>query len=638
MKTLVLEDDILVLDFPYDKLEVEEIKAIAGTRWDKRRLVWTAPIRSLNQIVEFAQKHDFEVDTDVLLLNVPEHKMPESFVDLEDGVIRIAFNYDRVMVTAVKEIAGVTWDRKSMAWKAPTTSVEQVVHWAELFHVPVDKEVLEVGSTTQELLEVLTDASRATDANVEVPGLQGALLPYQKAGVAYAVSARRTFIADEMGLGKTIQAMASIEMIGRRGENIFPCLVVCPPNLVLNWQKEWNKFFPDRSTQIVVNRKEFDITNDIVIVGYSNLKAHESVLKRCKSFVFDESHYCKSRDAQRTKAAKAITKSAGPEAPIFLLTGTPVTNRPMEYGSQLEILGQIDKFGGLWGFYRRYCDAFKDRWGQWHLEGASNLTELNERLRATCYIRRLKEDVLADLPPVSHDVVLVEPTGAAMREYRKAEKDIVAYIVERAKQIAEEMGLSVGAAAVRAKIAAESNEHLMRIGVLRKLAAKAKMAAVEEWIEGRIDEGLKIVVAAHHREIVDLLAHKYGGLKIQGGMDIGEVEEAKELFQTSPEAPVIVLSIQAAKTGHTLTASQNVLFVELPWTPADVDQTVGRCHRLGQKGSVTATFMLAAGTIDEEVYDLVEKKRAVVDEATDGGAPGGEVSAGQFVLGFLDKA
>jgi SNF2 family DNA or RNA helicase len=239
---------------------------------------------------------------------------------------------------------------------------------------------------------------------------------------------------------------------------------------------------------------------------------------------------------------------------------------------------------------------------------------------------------------VSHDVVLVEPAGAAMREYRKAEKDIVAYIVERAKQIAEEMGLSVGAAAVRAKIAAESNEHLMRIGVLRKLAAKAKMAAVEEWVDSRIDEGLKIVIAAHHREIVDLLAHKYGGLKIQGGMELGDVEEAKDAFQTSAEAPVIVLSIQAAKTGHTLTASQNVLFVELPWTPADVDQTVGRCHRLGQKGSVTATFMLAAGTIDEEVYELVNRKRAVVDEATDGGAGAEEVSAGQFVLGFLDKA
>jgi SNF2 family DNA or RNA helicase len=302
------------------------------------------------------------------------------------------------------------------------------------------------------------------------------------------------------------------------------------------------------------------------------------------------------------------------------LTGTPVTNRPAEYASQLKILGQLDKFGGEWGFYRRYCGAFKDKWGQWHLEGHSHLDELNERLRSTCYIRRTKDQVLHELPPVIHDPIVVDGAAAALKEYKKAEIDIVEYLVQRAKEIALELGLSPHSAAVVARIKAESNQHLVRLSVLRKLAAKAKMPAIHEWVESRVLEGRKVVIAAHHRDIVDELAKKYGNLRIQGGMDINDIEEQKRIFMTAPaaEAPCIVLSIQAAKTGHNLQVAQDVLFVELPWTPADIDQTYSRCHRLGQKGSVTATYMLLDGSIDEDIYALIERKRGVVNQAVDG--------------------
>ena len=147
------------------------------------------------------------------------------------------------------------------------------------------------------------------------------------------------------------------------------------------------------------------------------------------------------------------------------------------------------------------------------------------------------------------------------------------------------------------------------------------MPAVVEFIESHLEEGKKVVVAAHHRDVVDELAAKYGNLKIQGGMDVEDIERCKSRFQDfgTEDAPVIVLSIQAAKTGHTLTAAQDVLFVELPWTPADVDQTYSRCHRLGQSGSVTATYMLCEGTIDEQMYSIIERKRDVVDQAVEGG-------------------
>ena len=206
-----------------------------------------------------------------------------------------------------------------------------------------------------------------------------------------------------------------------------------------------------------------------------------------------------------------------------------------------------------------------------------------------------------------------------------------------AKEIAEELGVSVKSAAVLARIKAESNEHMVKLSVLRRLAAKAKMEADKEIVESHIESGQKVVVAAHHRDIVEELAVKFGDLRIQGGRKVEDVEAAKSRFQNEPvgTAPVIVLSIQAAKTGHTLTAAQDVLFMELPWTPADIDQTYSRCHRLGQKGSVTATYLLCEGTVDQQIYDLIEAKRSIVNVATDGGTPVGEADTAQLLFDLM---
>lgn len=620
-RTLYLVDDNLVLDFPYDVEQVAEIKAIQGAKWDRVSKVWRAPASNMKQIRDFAMKHDFEIATEILLFDVPAHKNPGGGVSMDGDYLFMSFKYDPVMVRSVKQIEGVTWDSKTKAWKAPVTSIETVVKWAQTFSQEIPLDVIERANQIREELDSLRYASRSVDAEIEIPTLNGSLLPYQRAGVAYATNAKRSFIADEMGLGKTIQGMATLENIHLAGGSAYPAVVVCPPNLVLNWRREYERFLPDRRVAMVTNRKEFPWagTYDVVVVGYSNIPHWEKHLINHNGYIFDESHYCKSREAQRTRAARKMTAS-NPDAAVLCLTGTPITNRPSEYASQLEIIGRLDKFGGLWGFYRRYCDAYRDKWGQWNLSGNSNLDELNDKLRSTCYIRRTKDQVMTDLPPVIHSPLLVDGAPSIMKEYDKAQADIVQYLVERAKQIAEELGTSVGAAAVTTRMKAEANKHLMEISILRKIAAKAKMPVAIEWIDERIESGKKVVIAAHHREIVNELANKYGGLKIQGGMSLEDVELAKGKFQSLPveQAPVIVLSIQAAKTGHTLTAAQDVLFIEFPWTPADVDQTYSRCHRIGQRGSVTSTYMMTAGTIDEEIYKLIEKKRLVVDSATDG--------------------
>ena len=635
VKKLSLDDDHLVLDFPYDPEQVVKVKQIKGAKWDKVARVWRAPMVSLEEARQFAQDNDFDIDPEVLLFTLPSHKNEARGINYDGKWLTMSFGYDRVMIQSVKQVAGVTWDKKTMAWRAPVTSIADVVKWGDTFKQQVPDEVREMLKKVDASLTELKEASRLTDAEIEVTGLTGTLLPYQRAGVAYASNARRTFIADEMGLGKTLQAIATLEYV----HDSYPAVVVCPATLVLNWKAEYNRWLPHKKVAVVKDRKEFPSDYDVVVISYSNLNKWEKQLSNHKSYVFDESHYCKTPTAQRTKSAVKIARSAPKEGIVLCLTGTPVTNRPAEYASQLNILGKLDKFGGEWGFYRRYCGAFKDKWGQWHLDGHSNLDELNDLLRSTCYIRRTKEQVLSDLPPVIHDPVLVDGTAAGMKEYRKAETDIIEYLVQRAKEIALELGLNPNSAAVVAKIKAESNQHLVRLSVLRRLSAKAKMPVIKEWVESRVAEGRKVVIAAHHRDVVDELALAFGNLRIQGGMDINEIEAQKHKFMTLPceEAPVIVLSIQAAKTGHNLQVAQDVLFVELPWTPADIDQTYSRCHRLGQKSSVTATYLLCDGTIDEEIYNLIERKRGVVNQAVDGGPAAEADSLGELLMGLFRK-
>jgi SWI/SNF-related matrix-associated actin-dependent regulator 1 of chromatin subfamily A len=634
---LYLEKNEIVLDFPFDQGQVNEIKRISGAKWDKIDRVWRLPITSIAEAREFAINHDFEVEVDVLRFNAPRPKSGTTRVYLDDELIYIKIPYERVIVKAVKQVPAVSWDSSKHAWKAPMSSVANVIKWAEQFDIHVEPEVLAEASSVEESMNEFIEASRSTDAEVEVNGLQGSLLPYQRAGVSYAARARRTFIADEMGLGKTIQAISTVEYVW----DSYPAVVVCPPSLVLNWASEWNKWLPERRVATVTNRKDFPEKGsyDVVVVGYSNIPHWEKRLTGHRSYIFDESHYCKTPTAQRTKAAVKIARSAPKEGLVLCLTGTPVTNRPNEYASQLEILGRLKDFGGLWGFYRRYCAAYQDSFGQWNISGHSHLDELNERLRGVCYVRRTKDQVLSELPPVVHSKIIVEGSPAVMKEYEKAEKDILLYIAERARQLAIEQGKPSYGAAIHAMIKAEANEHLVRLSVLRRISAKAKMQAVSEWIDARIENGKKVVVAAHHREVVDEIARKYGNLRIQGGMSVEEVEENKRRFQNESvdKSPVIVLSIQAAKTGHTLTAAEECLFVELPWTPADVDQTYSRLHRIGQKGSVTATYMLTSGSIDEEVYELIEKKRSVVDAAVDGGEIVEENTSLQLILNLMDK-
>lgn len=551
-------------------------------------------------------------------------------IGLDGRVFTVVFPYDPALVEAVKALPRRKWNSAIKRWEVwqDADNVLPLFDFAERNEFEISVEVRERMAELVTTKTVAVAASKAADAEIEVAGLGGTLRPFQKAGLAYAAQAKRTFIADEMGLGKTVQALAAIEHL-----NAYPAVVVCPASLKLNWQREATKWLPKRTTSVWNGVAGGPA--DIIIVNYDVLKKHLDALQKIgpKAVVLDESHYIKSGQAQRTKAADALcsglsldknpatgkrTRVAEPVAYRFFLTGTPVLNRPEELLSQLAALGRLDDFGGFWGFAKRYCGARQDRFG-WDFSGATNLAELNEKLRATCMVRRLKADVLKELPAKTRTVQPLALTNR--KEYDKAAKDVVAWLRENEGAIKAE--------------AAAAAEALVKIETLKKLCVYGKMEAIREWVDTFMESGEKLVIFGWHQDVVNRLASdfvQYGAKALTGSTSLEERQAIVDAFQTDPACRLVVMNMQAGGVGLTLTAASNVAFVEQGWNPPTHVQAEDRCHRIGQTDAVTAWYLVADDTIDSDIQALIQQKAEVIDAVTDGKIVSG---AGESVFADL---
>jgi SWI/SNF-related matrix-associated actin-dependent regulator 1 of chromatin subfamily A len=447
----------------------------------------------------------------------------------------------------------------------------------------------------------LVALSAATDASLHVSGLGGELKPFQRAGVSYLLARRRAFLADEQGLGKTIEALATIEAAGA-----YPAVVVCPASLKLNWVRELERWLPQRSARALSGNGGAGGDGartpaaDITVVNYDIVAARldELCALAPQALVLDESHYCKNAAAKRTQAVQRLSAVVPRDGLVLALSGTPVMNRPAELISQLRILGRLEDFGSGVRFGQRF-------------RGADAHLRLHWHLRARCFVRRLKADVLPQLPAKTRAIVPVELDNEA--EYRLAERDLVAWLRSQPLDL-RELDAKV-AAALRA-------ERLVRCNALKLLAARGKLHAALAWIHDFCSSGEPLVVFAHHREIQRaVLARFPAALHILGEDSAVARDAALQAFQTSSggqDSQLIVCSLEVAGHGITLTRSSNVAFLELDWTPAKHDQAEDRCHRIGQQDAVNASYLLAADTIDETISTLLERKRAVIGAVTDG--------------------
>ncbi|HYN92163.1 MAG TPA: DEAD/DEAH box helicase [Thermoleophilaceae bacterium] len=464
-----------------------------------------------------------------------------------------------------------------------------------------------VDETASELIEELVSEyerasetvalSYADDAELRDLPLGGELHPFQRAGVRYALARRRTFIADEQGLGKTVQALATIE-----ADDAFPAVVVCPASMKLTWERESRHWLPHRSVAVLEGRTdstwtEHAVAAEIVVLNYDILDWHSDRLAQLepRALILDESHYIKNARAARTKAALELAERL-PEGALRLgLTGTPILNRAEELVSQLRVLGRLPDFGSGARLTRRFRAAGSDDRLHWNL-------------RAHCYVRRTKKQVLPQLPAKRQDTVPVLLSNE--QEYRLAERDVIAWL----------QTLPLDLRSIDARVAAALRaEQLVRLNHLRQLAARGKLPTALAWIGDFLESGEPLVVFAEHVATQKAVLERFPkAVHILGADSSQSRQRAVDAFQSEDGPQLIVCSMKAASQGITLTRASNVAFLELDWTPARHDQAEDRLHRIGQDSAVTAWYLLAPDTIDESMAELLQRKRSLIDAVTDG--------------------
>lgn len=549
-------------------------------------------------------------------------ELPSARLDgrAQDCVSRLLVDLDPppAVLTHVDGVAGprlrldVLWDTDAEAAFVELPGVERSTRTLPVdpWVVPaVDRFVrghgVEVGARARPVLGALRDEHDAALAAVErsrattAPPLEveavlgGELEPFQRAGVRYVLDARRTFLADEQGLGKTIQALAALE-----ADAAFPAVVVCPASLKLNWEREAARWLPHRSRAVVSGRGGAIAPADLTILNYEIVEAHGDTLRRRRprALVVDESHLVKNPRAQRTKAVRRLADAIGPDGLRVALTGTPVMNRPDELIAQLRVLDRLKDFGSGARFSQRFRT------------GPRSEERLHWHLRRHCFARRLKSEVLPQLPAKRRTVLPVALTNAD--EYAVAERDVIEWLRSLPLDLDE----------LDAKVAAARRaERLAQLNALKQLAARGKLAAAISWIADFLASEEPLVVFAHHQEIQEAVLGRFpDALHLLGRDGAGARDAAIRAFQ-EPDGPhLLVCSTAVASQGITLTRATNVCFLELEWSPAIHDQAEDRVHRIGQRDAVTAWYLLAAETIDETMARLIERKRDLVAAVTDG--------------------
>jgi SWI/SNF-related matrix-associated actin-dependent regulator 1 of chromatin subfamily A len=514
--------------------------------------------------------------------------------------------------------AGFRWNpEKKRWWTGDKEKALKLIEYA-------DKETKEALEYIEKLKEKALAASRAVDADIEIPCPGGLhYLPFQKAGIAFALERDRVLIADQMGLGKTIQAIGCINA----HPHISKVLIICPASLKLNWQRELEKWLVNRelSIQIISGSKNNQIIFDthIYIINYDIFKKHRW-LKRYywDILIVDEAHYLKNPKTQRSREIYGYKKNniepVEAKRKLFL-TGTPIVNRPIELYPLISYLGFYMEF---WTYARRYCNAQKNDYG-WDLSGASNLGELQEKLRTTIMIRRLKEDVLSELPPKIRQIIEVPAEGISA--YIKRELSCVRRYEEHKAELLAERDLAKASdneieyqKAVE-RLRALGKIYFDEISKLRHDTAVAKLPSVIVHLEDMLENVDKIVVFAHHKDVIGGIMRAFPeiSVKLTGDDSALARQSAVDEFQNNPEIRLFIGSITAAGVGITLTASSNVVFAELDWVPGNISQAEDRCHRISQLNSVLVQHLVVDGSLDAQLAKTVVKKQKVIDKALD---------------------
>lgn len=423
---------------------------------------------------------------------------------------------------------------------------------------------------------------------------------YQKQGIRRIDHFNgRVLLADEMGLGKTLQALYYL----KRNPLVRPAVIVCPASLKWVWETQAHEHC--RMRTIICNgrkppKKRLMERHPILILNYDILHNWRDYLLKLdiQCWIFDECHYLKNPSAQRTKAAKDLTEDT---PHILALSGTPLTNRPAELFPTLQMLWP-KVFPAFWPYGQRYCDMRITYWGK-DFSGAAHLDELHNRLKSLGMIRRLKKDVLKELPQKQRHVIPLEINNRS--EYNKATNDFILWLKQKDPAKAKR---------------AERAKTMVQMAYLKRLAAEGKMLNVFAWIDDFLEgSDSKLVVYCHHRSILALIQNRYKNrcVVIQGDTPQKQRKQAVEQFQRHANIRLFIGN-EAAIEGITLTAANTLAFVEQWFSPGKHSQAEDRIHRIGQDATASIYYLVAKGTIEERLCRIIQKKQDVLTRILDG--------------------
>jgi SWI/SNF-related matrix-associated actin-dependent regulator 1 of chromatin subfamily A len=410
---------------------------------------------------------------------------------------------------------------------------------------------------------------------------------HQIEAAAFLIHKKRAILADDMGAGKTLSAILAMQALSGKK------LIVCPASLKLNWKKEIQLVSEDPIVMIDGSKWLKVSRNSWVIINYDILKNHMTELKKAsfKVVAFDEAHYCKSINNNGhggSKRARYFIQLANAIEHVFLLTGTPITNKTKDIFNMLKAIKHpLSK--NFKDFAKQYCAPVMNGFG-WSYDGSSNQEELNEKIQSSM-MRRLKEDLL-ELPIKTRSFI---PVDIPLRKYEVKVEDYM-----RNRPSLHNKG-----------------DHLVYLNAMRHILADEKVKHTITLAENLLDQGKPTVIFTNYHSVVDALKLKFKKAVTITGKDSKEARQnAIQAFQTG-KVDLIICNLIAGGVGITLTRAKNMLINDFDWVPTNHTQAEERIYRIGQDENVLIEYLYSEGTIDEKMSSLLEDKLLNINKIID---------------------
>ena len=452
-----------------------------------------------------------------------------------------------------------------------------------------------------------------TDIKIEAPiGLR--YMDFQVAGIQNLLGWSNTLLGDEMGTGKSISAIGYINA----NDSVESVLLVCPAGLKSSWRDELNKLLYRPMTIGIIEPKGEIPSTDIVIINYDIVYRFIDKLQK-RHWDLQVADECQKIKNPKTRRAQAVLSLLSDRA--LFLTGTPIPNRVQELWPILKRLDPIT-WHDFFSFGKKYCGGKEGIFG-WDFSGASNLAELQQILRSTIMVRRLKKDVLTELPEKIRKVIPI-PAKDFQQLLRKEQN-----IFSKWESKLED--LEVDALLARASDSTEvyqeaahnlrqgNSQYFEELSLLRHETALNKIPYVLEHAETSLESVDKIVIFAHHKDVLHKIADglkEYGVVAIDGDTTLTQRQERLQQFQNNPDVRVLVAGILVA-VGYTATAASTEIFAEVDWSPGNMNQAEDRCHRIGQKDCVLIYHIIVEDSIESKMLSKLLEKQEIISAALD---------------------